>query len=130
MREGGALIGLDEIRDAVAAVAVTNGASLAVLFGSYARGAATRHSDVDALLVEQTDLPFLKRLDRHLGPLVDRLAAPVEGMVYTAAEFGGMKGAGFVKRAMEEGGGLHERGEVQEGGGAVAAAGRGGPESR
>lgn len=40
------------IRRVVAEVARLNGARKAILFGSYARGTATAHSDVDLLFVE------------------------------------------------------------------------------
>lgn len=96
-------VGIETIRDVVADVARMNGARLAILFGSYARGTATDRSDIDLIFVEETDLPYLKRIDRYFDPLVDRLKASVEMLVYTPAEFEKMKERPFVKRALEEG---------------------------
>ena len=100
---------LDKIREAVANVAKANGASLAILFGSYARGTATKRSDVDLIFVEETDLPFLKRLDKYIGPLVDMIGMSVEALVYTPEEFQQMKDRSFIKRALKEGVVIYER---------------------
>jgi uncharacterized protein len=100
---------LESIRQAAARVAEANGASLAILFGSYARGTATARSDVDLIFVEETDLPFLRRLDRYFDPLADMLHAPVETLVYTPGEFETMKERAFIKRAIDEGIVLYER---------------------
>lgn len=107
------MISLDKIEEAVADVARENGAQCAILFGSHARGTATRRSDVDVIFVEETDLPFLKRLDRYLGPLVDRLHTPIEVLVYTPGEFERMKDRPFIRQALEEGVVLYEHGKVQ-----------------
>jgi len=100
---------LEAIREAAVRVAEANGAKLAILFGSYARGTATARSDVDLIFVEDTDLPFLRRLDRYFDPLADMLRAPVETLVYTPDEFEMMKKRAFIKRAVEEGIVLYER---------------------
>ena len=102
------ILDADTIRKAVCEVAQTNGASLAVLFGSYARGTATRRSDVDVIFVEDTDARFLDRLSKYMDPLVDRLRASVEVLVYTPDEFERMRKRAFVRRALEEGIVLYE----------------------
>jgi len=100
------------IRRVVAEVARRNGAHKAILFGSYARGTATAHSDVDLLFVEPTKLPFLSRIDRYFDPLIDQLKTGVELFVYTPAEFDRMAQSGFVAQAVREGIVLYESGEV------------------
>lgn len=100
---------LDAIRDAAVRVSEANGARLAILFGSYARGTATPRSDIDLIFVEDTDLPFLRRLDRYFDPLADMLHAAVETLVYTPDEFERMRERVFIKRAVEEGIVLYER---------------------
>ena len=106
------LVPVDEIRKGGADVAKANGARLAILFGSYARGTATRHSDVDIIFVEQTSDRFLDRLARYTDPLIDRLKTSVEVLVYTPDEFERMKQQSFVRRAVEEGMVIYECGEV------------------
>ena len=103
---------IEEIRTAVREVAESNRAMLAVLFGSYGRGTATQHSDIDVIFVEQTRDRYLDRLARYMYPLLDRLGPPVEVFVYTPDEFERMKQGAFVKRALEEGMVLYERGEA------------------
>ncbi len=93
---------------AVTLVAARNGASLALLFGSYARGTATHRSDVDVIFVENTDERFLDRLGRYMNPLMDELNTAVEVLVYTPEEFTLMKERSFVKRALKEGVVLYE----------------------
>ncbi|MDO8588248.1 MAG: nucleotidyltransferase domain-containing protein [Armatimonadota bacterium] len=104
------MVPIDKIKEVGRSVAEENGATLAILFGSYAKGTATRRSDVDIIFVEDTDARFLDRLARHMDPLSDRLQAPVEVLVYAPDEFERMKTRSFVKRAVEEGIVLYERG--------------------
>jgi predicted nucleotidyltransferase len=105
------MLQLDEIKEAASDVARANGAKLAVLFGSYARGTATERSDVDLIFVEETDKRYLDRLDGYYYQLVDRLRTPVEMFVYTPSEFERMKDQPFVARAVAEGIVLYESGE-------------------
>jgi len=84
----------------------------ALLFGSHARGTATEHSDIDVIFVEETDAPFLQRLGRYMDPLVDELKSAAEVFVYTPDEFTSMKESFFVKKALEEGVVVFERGKA------------------
>ena len=119
------MVSLEEIKKAVADIARENGAQFALLFGSYARGTATRRSDVDVIFVEETERPFLGRLDKYIGPLVDRLHIPAEVLVYTPSEFERMKDRPFIRQALKEGVVLYEHGEVQTRGKQMAVPGTG-----
>jgi predicted nucleotidyltransferase len=57
----------------------------AYLFGSLAEGRATRDSDIDLLLVAQTDKPFLERWRDFSDILQGEYA--IDLLVYTPAEF-------------------------------------------
>lgn len=105
------MLEIDEIRRAASDAARDNGAILAVLFGSYARGTATKRSDVDLIFVEETDLRYVDRLDRYHSRLVVQLRTPVEMFVYTPEEFERMKDRPFVARALREGVVLYEFGK-------------------
>jgi predicted nucleotidyltransferase len=94
---------LADVKNAIQAIAESNGARKAILFGSYARGSATRNSDIDIVFVEETAEPFLKRMDKYLYPLIDILTESVEVMVYTPDEFSRMQGSPFMKRIISEG---------------------------
>lgn len=94
-------------------VARANRARKAILFGSYARGTATKRSDVDLIFVEDTTEPFLKRLDRYQYPLSDRFGGGVETLVYTPAELESIAHRPFIQRALREGITLYERRESE-----------------
>ncbi len=105
------MLTLEHIRKVVVELAVANHATLALLFGSFARGTATRHSDVDLIFVEETDLRFLDRIGRYFDPLVDQLKTGVEVLVYTPFEFEGMSDGLFLQKVLKEGAVLYESGK-------------------
>jgi len=83
----------------------------AVLFGSHSRGDATRHSDVDLILIQNTDKPFFARYDGVLHALNRATPGPaVEALIYTPEELDAMAGNPFIKTAMSEGKVIYESG--------------------
>lgn len=62
------------------------GAKRAVAFGSYARGVADAWSDLDLVVVIETDLPRLER-GRLLDELYDALPVSLDLLVFTPSEF-------------------------------------------
>lgn len=97
------------IRELVAPIVKGKGARKAVLFGSYARGTADRRSDVDLLIVDDSELRYLDRLGKYFDELSAALPAPVELFVYRQEEIERMKDRPFLRRALEEGVILYER---------------------
>jgi predicted nucleotidyltransferase len=83
-----------------------------ILFGSVATGQVAEWSDIDLLIVKDTDVPFLERL-KEVALLC---AAPVgvDYFVYTQAELDAMIDAGnpFIRQALKEGQPLYDRGSV------------------
>jgi predicted nucleotidyltransferase len=75
----------------------------AILFGSFARRQADSESDLDLLLIEQTDLPFLERGLEHL--LLCRLGVAIDLLVYTPEEYQRLKEEGnpLIERVEKEG---------------------------
>ena len=69
-----------------AATLIAAGAKRAIAFGSDARGVADAWSDLDLVVVIETDLP---RLDRGglLGDLYDALPVSLDLLVFTPREF-------------------------------------------
>lgn len=82
---------------------------LVLLFGSWARGEADQYSDVDILVVKDTNERFLDRLDRAYSFL--RPGRPTDLLVYNPQEFREMveKGNRFIQKALAEGIILYER---------------------
>ncbi len=73
-----------------------------ILFGSWARGTATRRSDLDLLIVCETKAPPLERIGRVLRLLADA-PLPVEAIVYTPEELNHNSSLPFIRRVLEEG---------------------------
>ncbi len=88
---------------AVRETAYQQGAHKAIVFGSFARGTATRHSDVDAVFIEDTGRRFIDRPDRYLRGIYDRTGLATDALVYTPAEFSAMADRPFMQRILKEG---------------------------
>jgi uncharacterized protein len=74
------------------------------LFGSWARGEEDELSDVDLVIIKQTDTPFLERL-REVAHLLPADVGGVDILVYTPDEFTGMEreGNAFAEMILDEG---------------------------
>jgi predicted nucleotidyltransferase len=64
----------------------------AYIFGSFAQGNCTAWSDLDIVIVKQTDQPFVERPREF--PEVYELGIPVDLLVYTPEEMVSLKGSG------------------------------------
>ena len=81
----------------------------AILFGSLARNDASRHSDIDMILVQNTSLRFLDRYDGVLAALSRALPEwDVDLLIYTPQELAEISGRRFIRQALEEGKILYE----------------------
>ncbi len=78
-----------------------------ILFGSYAAGRRDLLTDLDLIVVMDTDQDILLRT---VG-LVQKLQARVDLdlIVYTPDEFEQMRGSGFLRHALETGQVVHEK---------------------
>lgn len=91
------------VLSAVARVAAESPALEARVFGSWARGTQSRRSDLDVLIVEETQEPFLRRMDRYLLPLYRAAGGPpIEVLVYDPSELSAMRDRPFIRRILEE----------------------------
>lgn len=77
---------------------------LVLLFGSMARGEVGDESDIDLIVVKETDKRFLDRLDEFY----DEATVAMDVLVYTPEEFESMKHRRFIKEAIEKGVVLYE----------------------
>ena len=76
----------------------------AILFGSAGRGEMTRHSDIDLILVMDTDKRFFERYDGILYELNKSIkGTAVEPLIYTQKELDAMKERPFIAQALKEG---------------------------
>lgn len=79
-----------------------------VLHGSVARGDWNRASDIDLVIVKDTDRPFTKRISDVIG-LCDTTMS-IEPLIYTPDELAAMLAAGnsFLEKALRQGKVLYE----------------------
>jgi predicted nucleotidyltransferase len=70
------------------------------LFGSFAGGRRDLYTDLDLLVVWDTEKSFLERL-QYLHGLLD-VAVDLDVVCYTPEEFEGMKDRVFLRRALSE----------------------------
>lgn len=75
-----------------------------ILFGSYANGNATEDSDLDLLIIQQTDLPKKERRLPVRNILRD-MKIPMDILIYTPEEVERWKNASmaFITRIVNEG---------------------------
>lgn len=85
-----------------------------ILHGSLARGDWNRASDVDLIIVKETDTPFKERIREVLE--LCHLPLAVEPLVYTPQELASMLAAGnsFLEKALAEGRVLYDAAEVAD----------------
>ncbi|MEW5941131.1 MAG: nucleotidyltransferase domain-containing protein [Chloroflexota bacterium] len=86
----------------------------AILFGSFARGEQSRRSDIDLILLQETNKRFLDRYDDILLDLGCAIkGCAVWPLIYTPAEFQKMQERAFIRRACQEGIVLFEQETIQ-----------------
>lgn len=80
-----------------------------ILFGSFARGDYHAGSDMDLIVVKETDRPFTDRIGDVLRHC--RSSIPVEPLVYRPSELAAMlaRGNDFLETALKEGVILYEQ---------------------
>ncbi|MBM2817044.1 MAG: nucleotidyltransferase protein [Ignavibacteria bacterium] len=75
-----------KINEVVSRIAKSFNPEKIILFGSYAQGTPNKGSDLDLIIIQDTDLPSHKRgLDIRLSLIGTRI--PIDILVYTKAEF-------------------------------------------
>lgn len=91
----------------VAALADRPEVRQAILFGSYASGRADLFTDLDILIVMESEQDFVSRT----ADMYRYLAVPVDMdlLVYTPEELARSRDRGFVRKALAEGSVIYER---------------------
>jgi len=105
------MIDRHEIEKAAIQIGIAADADSVVLFGSYAKGNARDDSDVDLLVIAESDLPRFKR-SRGLYRLFRPYPFAMDLIVYTPEEVekGKASPVSFVSRALREGEVVYVRG--------------------
>ena len=104
------MIDSDKIDDVVSRIATKFNPDKIILFGSYANGTPNDDSDLDLLIVQETDLPMHKRgTDIRLWLIGSMI--PVDLLIYTQSEFDQEKNKrfSFLSSAIKNSKVLYER---------------------
>jgi predicted nucleotidyltransferase len=101
-------IDIKKIRKALMPVFKNAGAKKVVLFGSFSRGSQTKRSDLDLMIITETDKRFFERyeqFDRIHDIINDRA---VDMLIYTADELSRISHRPFIKQILSEGETIYE----------------------
>jgi len=79
------MVSFNEIENVAKKIGQEINAEAVILFGSYARNQAGKHSDVDLLVIAKSDLPRHKR-SRELHLMFKPYPFPMDILVYTPKE--------------------------------------------
>ena len=104
------MVSLDNIKDVAKRIGNEVNAKAVILFGSYARGNADENSDVDFLVIAESDLPRFKR-SRRLYKLFKPYPFGMDILVYTPAEVekASKSPLSFVSTVLQEGKKMYAR---------------------
>lgn len=92
---------LDEaLREVAAVLPGVDGIQRVSLFGSAARGRRDLFTDLDLLVIWETEMPLVERL-KALYTLLD-LAVDLDVICYTPAEFQALRDGPFLRRILSE----------------------------
>lgn len=76
----------------------------AVVFGSFGRGDVSRRSDLDLIVVQDTQKPFLDRYDELLQDIAQAVPGrDVDLLIYTPQELAHMADRPLIATALREG---------------------------
>lgn len=104
---------LDEIAERARPVFRRHGILRAILFGSFATGRQGKKSDVDLILVQETERPFLERFHGILRELYQAIPGrDIEVFIYTPEELDRISHRKFIQRALREGKVIYEPGQA------------------
>jgi len=100
----GTILSLEYMKQTFAPILKAGGADRAIIFGSYARGEADEYSDIDLVIIKETDLLFLDRYTDFQG-LFNLARKALQILVYTPEEFDDMRARGnpFILNVIEHG---------------------------
>jgi len=88
------MIDSNKINEVVTKIATKFNPDKIILFGSYANGTPNEDSDLDLLIVQDSDLPMQKRgLDIRLSLIGTMI--PIDLLIYTKSEFDQEKNKSF-----------------------------------
>ena len=103
-RTEGQVPSLASIRESLAPILKKGCAKKAIVCGSYARGDADQYSDLDLIIIAESERPFVER-HKDFFDVLDVWRKGLDMLIYTPAEFSDMVAQRnpFIERVLEEG---------------------------
>ena len=99
---------VDEIRTQLTPTLKELGVGKAILFGSTSKGTESRKSDIDLLLVVETEERFFDRY-RHFEEIYSKLKGrSVDMLIYTPSELERIAHRPFIRKILAEGKTIYE----------------------
>jgi predicted nucleotidyltransferase len=100
---------VDTIKQLLEPVLRKYGIQKAILFGSYARGAQSRKSDIDLILIQETDRRYFDRYEGVLREMQDQIPGrDLEVLIYTPEELKRISHRRFIQDAVQQGRVIYE----------------------
>ena len=96
------MTGIDELREKLAVPRGDPVIRKIILFGSFARGDESKRSDMDLVVIMDTDLRFFDRVDL-CNALYGIFDTGLDILPYTATEFSKISHRPFIKNIIDEG---------------------------
>ncbi|MDQ1353010.1 MAG: uncharacterized protein QG657_3316 [Acidobacteriota bacterium] len=96
------MMSINEIREKLSVLKENRDIHKVILFGSYARGDVTRKSDMDMVVIMDTNKRFFDRYEL-LDSLYDLFDAGLDIFPYTEEEFSRISHRPFIKSIIKEG---------------------------
>ena len=101
------MVNINQIEKVARTIGEHVSAKSVFLFGSYSRNQASENSDVDLLVIADSDLPRHKR-SRQIHLMFKPYPFPMDILVYTPEEMKYMINRPFIRKAITEGRVLYE----------------------
>jgi predicted nucleotidyltransferase len=97
-----------KIRKVLSPVFKENRVKKVILFGSFSKGTQTRKSDLDLMIITETEKRFFDRYEQFdkIHDIIDDKA--VDMLIYTPEELSGISHRSFIKRILAEGETIYE----------------------
>ena len=99
---------IDKIKTQLTPTLERLGVDKAIIFGSLSRGAGSRKSDVDLILVVETEERFFKRYERFEEIYTKLKGRSVDMLIYTPAELDHIAHRPFISKILAEGQTIYE----------------------
>ena len=99
---------IKELKKALLPVFKNTGAKKVILFGSFSRGSQTQKSDLDLMIITETDKRFFERYEQFEGVHDIIRDRAVEMLIYTDDELSRIAHRPFIKQILSQGETIYE----------------------